>query len=454
MVSKLRFRLSLYWTLATIVLLLTLSSVILIQHKKDLLKSIDNKLMEEAKKALSDFERTKIVKDVELIRKKGNEYFYIINKGSSYTISALNVISYGLPFNEILLAKAFTGKFGFETVQFNNEKLRVLYFPLNSDNVTRHSLSLSPVDEDVKRLQSNLIIFLPFVSFFSLTIGWLISKIAVSPINKISAATEEILNENPNKRINLKLNVEEYNRLICQLNKIFERDQKLSETQKLFAYNVSHEIRSPLTSLRGNIEVALRKKRDAQEYEEVLKNCLFDVIRLSKITDNLLFLAKADKNILHLRKQHIDIKKIFMTVIENLSEKIQTKELKIVESYQGNLELYCDIDMLEQAFTNIIENAIKYSPSGGVVTIKAWQEESLIKTSITDTGVGIPKKDLPYIFERFYRARQDNTLKDNGIGLGLAIAKWVIDSHQGNITVKSELNKGSEFLITLPKTFH
>lgn len=453
-IKTFRFRLAIFWTGAAILLIFILSSIILVQHKRGMIKAVDNKLIQEIKNILPEFEKSRAIKNAELVRKRGDEYYQIINKENSFIISALNGTSHGLPFNRLLLSNAFNGRAEFETIRHNNENYRVLYFPADRENVIRLSYSLFSKDEDFKRLQRLFINLLPFLFLISAGVGWLIAGMALSPVNKIKSAAEHVINGNSDERINLSLKGEEYSSLISLFNKIFDKNQGLTETQRLFASNVSHEIRSPLTSLRGNIEVALRKKRNPQEYEEVLRNSLFDVIRLSKMTDNLLFLAKADNNLLQLRKQRIDISYLLSALVNHFSERINVAELKIVEDYQKNLELNCDVDMMEHAFGNIIENSIKYSHPGGTIKIKAWEEEVAIKIAISDTGVGIHQEDIPYIFDRFYRSKQGNTIKNKGAGLGLALAKWIIDSHEGSISVKSSVGTGSEFLIILPKNPH
>jgi len=227
--------------------------------------------------------------------------------------------------------------------------------------------------------------------------------------------------------------------------------QQSIESQKRFTSDVSHEIRSPLTSLRGNIEVVLRKKRTPEEYEDVLRNNLSDVIRLSRIIDNLLFLSRTNNKILDLRRQWFDIKHLLETVVEGFRYKAMTGGLAIIEEYQTDLELNGDIDLLEQAFSNIIDNAIKYTQRGGTTTIKTQEEDTAIKIMVSDTGIGIPEEEIQHIFERFYRVDKEHSKKSGGTGLGLAITHRIVKAHNGEIIVKSSVGKGSKFTIVLPK---
>ena len=222
------------------------------------------------------------------------------------------------------------------------------------------------------------------------------------------------------------------------------------EMQRRFTADVSHEIRSPLTSLRGSIEVSLRKKRAPEEYEELLKDNLSDVIRLSKITDSLLFLTRADNNILELRRRWFDLGHMLKGLTERMRYKAFCAGISISESYGEKIEINGDIDLLEEAFTNLIDNAINYTPSGGTITIASKKEDETTLISVSDTGIGIPEDEVPHVFERFYRVSKERSRKSGGTGLGLSIVKWIINAHSGNIEVKSAVGIGSEFIVSFP----
>ncbi len=452
-IKTFRFRLFIYFSSAIILTFFLASGIIFIKHKKEMLFLIDKHLIEEVKlNLLTEFEKTRTVKNAEVIRKRGEEYYQIIKREDSFIVASLNDRSHGLPFNKGLLINAFGGKTAIETVRHNDENFRVLYFPADRESVIRVSHSLSSKEQDLAGLKRLFIVSFPFIFFISAGLGWLIAGMAVSPLNKLKASIEQIVSKDSGDRININVKGEEFQNLIKIFNEIFIKIETLTNAQKRFASDVSHEIRSPLTSLRGNIEVALRKKRTEQEYEEILRNSLIDIMRISKITDNLLFLTKADNNILQFRKQWIDINHLLRGIVEQYNDRAITEGLTIVEDYEQKLEINCDRDMLEQAFSNLIENAIKYTPSGGMIKIKTFEEEGKIKISISDSGIGIPAEDIPHIFERFYRSKKDVAIKKKGAGLGLALTKWIIDSHEGNIEVKSVEGIGSEFLIILPKS--
>jgi len=273
----------------------------------------------------------------------------------------------------------------------------------------------------------------------------------LSPVRKMKSFAEQIRQGRWDQRLTLESQGKEINDLGLILNEIVDNIKRSMESQKRFTADVSHEIRSPLTSLRGSIEVALRKKRPPEEYEEVLRNNLADVIRLTRLMDNLLLLSRAENKILALRRQWFDVKHMLGSVIEGFREKAMVEGLTIIETYQNELELNGDIELLEQAFSNIIDNGMKYTPRGGNITIKSWEENPFVKILVRDTGIGIPEDHIPHIFERFYRVDREHSKRLGGTGLGLAITHWIIKAHNGEISVTSAVDKGTEFTITLPK---
>jgi signal transduction histidine kinase len=238
--------------------------------------------------------------------------------------------------------------------------------------------------------------------------------------------------------------------LVVIFNEMRDGIQHSVEAQKRFTSAVSHEVRSPLTSLRGNIEVALRKKRTPEEYEDLLNTNLADIIRLSRITDNLLFFTKADNNILELRKQWFQVSHLLQNIVERLKYRASAAGITIFESYQDGIEMLGDHDLLEQAFSNIVENAINYTPSGGKISVASKKAGDKIFISISDTGIGIPEDEIPHLFERFYRVNKERSRKSGGTGLGLSITEWVLNAHDGKIEVKSTVGRGSEFMTLFP----
>jgi heavy metal sensor kinase len=450
-IKTFRLRLTVIYTTAVVLLFFAFATVTYLKYGKELLETVDKDLLKTAKTERLDESNPNLTdRNAEIIKKAGNEYYQVTTQKGKVVITNISRDHQTLNWN--LMMTAFNGTPQYETIQYQGENYRTLYFPLKEDAVLHIGKSLEDIEESETRLERLFFIFLPFVLIVSSVLFWLLAGKLLAPVVKIRSLAENIRLGKLSERINVGSKGREIDDLVSILNDMLDSCQRSVESQRRFSSNVSHEIRSPLTSLRGSIEVALRKKRSPEEYEDILRNNLVDIIRLSKITDNLLFLTKTDNNILELRRQWFDVKHFMETVVENFRYKALSTDLSIIEDYQESLELNGDIDLLEHAFSNLIDNAVKYTSQGGKITLRTYKEDKNIMISISDTGIGISEDDIPHIFDRFYRVDKESSRKLGGTGLGLAITQWIINAHNGRISVKSTLGSGSDFIIAFPKT--
>ena len=450
-IKTFRLRLTTIYTAAVVLLFLAFAFVTHIEYKKELLKTIDKDLLKTAKSESLDESNPNLMNNnAEIIKKVGSEYYQITSQKGKVIITLINK-NQQLPLNWNLMMAAFKGAPQYETIQYKGENQRTLYFPVKEDALLHIWKSLENIEGSIARVERLFLFFLPLTLIVSSLIFWFLTGKLLAPVVKIKALAEKIRLGKLSERINIGYKGKEIDDLVKILNDMLDTCQRSVESQKRFSSDVSHEIRSPLTSLRGSIEVALRKKRTTEEHEDILRNNLADIIRLSKITDNLLFLTKVDNNILELRRQWFDLKHFMETVVEGFRYKALSADLSIIEDYQEHLELNGDMDLLEHAFSNLIDNAIKYTHQGGKITIKTHEEDTNITITISDTGIGISEDDIPHIFERFYRVDKESSRKLGGTGLGLAITQWIIHAHNGKIGVKSTVGSGSDFIVAFPK---
>ena len=451
-IKTFRLRLTIIYTAAVVLLFLSFAFVTHIEYKKELLKTIDKDLLKIAKSESLDESNPNLMNNnAEIIKKVGSEYYHITSQKGKVIITLINKTK-PLPLNWNLMMTAFKGTPQYETIQNKGENYRMLYFPLKEDTILHIGKSLEDIEESINRLERLFLFFLPLTLIVSSLIFWFLTGKLLSPVVKIKTLAEKIRLGKLSERIDIGNKGKEIDDLVTILNDMLDSCQRSIESQKRFSSDVSHEIRSPLTSLRGSIEVALRKKRTTEEYEDTLRSNLADIIRISRITDNLLFLTKADNNIFELRRQWFDVKHFLARVVEDFRYKALIADLAIIEDYQEHLELNGDIDLMEYAFSNIIDNAFKYTPPGGKITVIARKEDENIIITISDTGIGISEDDIPHIFDRFYRVDKESSRKLGGTGLGLAIAQWIIHAHNGKIGVKSTGGSGSDFIVAFPKS--
>jgi heavy metal sensor kinase len=446
-----RVRLTIIYTLVVVGILSAFATAIYFQYRRGLSETIDHYLLKEAnEEILVEIDPKLPSKNREVIKRFGDEYYEVIDNKGQVLITSLNTKSQRWPLDNEMMLKAFKGLPQFSTVNFRGVNYRILYFPISGEKILRIALSLGEIEGSIISLRNLILLSLPFVVSISFAVSWFLSGKALAPIVKIKSLASQVREGRLGKRIEMETKGKEIQDLVVMFNEMLDGIQHSVEAQKRFTSAVSHEVRSPLTSLRGNIEVALRKKRTPEEYEELLKTNLSDIIRLSKITDNLLFFTKADNNIIELRKQWFEVAHLLQNVVERLKYKASSAGIAISESYQEGLEIFGDLDLLEQAFSNIVENAINYTPSGGRIAVTSAREDGKIMISVSDTGIGIPEDEIPRLFERFYRVSKERSRKSGGTGLGLSITEWVVNAHKGKIEVKSTLGSGSEFITSVP----
>jgi signal transduction histidine kinase len=221
--------------------------------------------------------------------------------------------------------------------------------------------------------------------------------------------------------------------------------------QQQFIADVSHELRTPLTVLRGSLEVTLEEERPPEEYREALGNALLEVRHLARLSQNLLFLVRGESGRITLSFANMNLTRLLGDLARELVPAASDRGLTVsAELPDKPVTAFVDADRLQQVFHNLFENAMRYTPSGGAIRVGLAASPGEARMSVSDTGIGIPEKDLPFVFERFFRSDRARRAYSGGSGLGLSIARWIVEAHKGKIAVQSAPGRGSTFTVTLP----
>ena len=239
--------------------------------------------------------------------------------------------------------------------------------------------------------------------------------------------------------------IDEIGLLARALNETLERLERLFQTQQRLLADVSHELRTPLTAIRGNVDLMRRMGEGDIESLGIIQE---EVDRLTRLVGDLTLLARADAGGLPLDLKPIELDNLLFEVYRQVS--LLDKRVEVLVMEVDQVCVNGDPDRLKQLLLNLVENGMKYTPSGGKVMVSLSQANGWAQVVVEDTGVGIPAEDLPYIFDRFYRVDKARNRAQGGTGLGLSIAKWVAQAHGGDIHVESEVNKGTIFTVVLP----
>ena len=342
----------------------------------------------------------------------------------------------------------------YRDVTFDEDiRLRVLSVPLVSERrpvgVVQVAANLNVVDSARRNLFSVLV----FSTALGIAIAALASQASVkqflSPLETITSAADQI-----NRADDLSRRVpydgppeDEIGQLVGAINQTLERLEVLFTSQHRFIADVSHELRTPLTVIKGNVDLMRRMKSfDAESLDSIDQ----ESGRLTRLVTDLLLLAKAEAGSLPLTKSAVELDTLLMEVFTEMRVLAANKvRVKLTEIDQ--LQVSGERDRLKQVLLNLVANAIQYTPAGGDVFLSLGRSGDNAKLIVRDTGPGIPAEDLPYIFERFFRAEKSRTRSGTaGFGLGLSIAHWIVEQHGGKIEVSSREGKGTTFAVWLP----
>ncbi|MGL5347046.1 MAG: ATP-binding protein [Peptostreptococcaceae bacterium] len=301
--------------------------------------------------------------------------------------------------------------------------------------------------EFLNKINNFMIVFSIFAIGSMVLISIFTSKSISKPIVEVSQIAKSI-SKGMFKNVNYKSDISEVNELIASINTLAEDLNEQELLRKRLTTDIAHELRTPITSVQGHLDAIIDGIWEPTP--DRLKSINEEVSRLSKLIGELQLLAKYDTDKTKLNKSEVYLKDIIENVVYNLETKALEKNIKISCEIQ-NVWIYLDKNKISQVLINVLSNAIKYTNNDGYVYIKTYLEYNYACISIKDTGIGIPEKDLHYIFERFYRVDQSRNKETGGLGVGLTISRSILDEHNGDIVVNSEVGKGTEFIIKLPK---
>ena len=307
------------------------------------------------------------------------------------------------------------------------------------------------IDETLKSLTDIYIILAPIFFIIALVGGFIISVRSLSRIDSIIKKTNEITAQNLDEKIEGEEFQDEYGRLVRTMNAMIERIKHSIEYTNQFSISASHELKTPLTILRGEIELTLKSVKTPEEYRKILKSNYEETLRLINIVDKLFLISKLDQSIIKLKKTKISFLEFLEDCVLRLTIIGKEKNIKLHLDINEDAEIEIDPNLMHEALTNLIENAIKYGDSDTTVVIKGEVLNNYVKISVINKGEGIPKEESDRVFDRFYRVESSRNRSSGGAGLGLAIVKSIISWHKGKIELRSEPDVETEFSIYLDR---
>ncbi len=353
---------------------------------------------------------------------------------------------------------------GYVTLTNQGELWRVYSREVNRGRVTgwlQVVRELEPTLATLQSLRTQILWGLPLAWLLAGIGGFFLAGRALRPIDRITRTAQAIQADELQQRIGYIGPADEVGRLAATLDAMLDRLQSAFARERRFTGDAAHELRTPLTTLKGRLEVTLSQPRPRQAYIETLQEMEGQVNRLIRLSNDLLFMARLDKGQIPLHQETIQVQDFLGSVVDQIRPLAAAKAITLTETIPPELTLHGDMDLLLRLFLNLLDNAVKYTPKNGHITITAEQNQAGLHIAVQDSGPGIPAAHLPHLFERFYRVETDRSRTwehsdAGGTGLGLAIAYDIVRAHGGAIHVTTPVQNGlgSMFVVQFPLPAH
>ncbi len=281
-------------------------------------------------------------------------------------------------------------------------------------------------------------------------LSWHMAGRALLPLSQLAKAAEVVSGETLSLRISPRGARDEVDALTIQFNEMLDRLERSFDRVKRFTIDASHELRTPITAIRGQLEVALLTARTKEEYRAAIETAMEDVERLSKIVRSMLLLSQAESGQVALQAVLVDLSRAVTEAAGHFELPASAKGLTLTVVAPEHCMARVDPIQFERLVMNLLSNAFKYTRPGDSITLTLSRFEREVAFTVADTGPGIAAEHLPHIFDRFYRVRDDGGDADKGIGLGLSFVQWIAQAHGGKVEVRSTEGQGATFIVTLP----
>ena len=341
----------------------------------------------------------------------------------------------------------------FNTVSLPERKhnIRLLYAIIGRNIILQLGQSMENYTRFIEAFRKIFVTTMASLFVFAAIIGWFMARRALAGVEAVTRTARQISEGSLKERVPVKKNQDEIDQLATTFNQMLDRIQTLVTGIREMSDNIAHDLKSPITRIRGISEVSLTTGASEKEYENMAASTVEECDRLLDMVNTMLVISKTEAGVNKLDAKDLDISALVRDACELFRSPAEDKDLRLVCDVSDNFSISGDNRLIQRMIANLLDNAIKYTPAGGSieVTVNTLNNDA-VAIRVKDTGIGISEKDMLRVFERFYRC--DPSRSEAGIGLGLSFARAIARAHGGDITVSSEPNKGSTFTITLSQT--
>jgi heavy metal sensor kinase len=380
-----------------------------------------------------------------------NRYVQLTGNSGNPIAASANLSGSAIAIPTPVFAEAHARGFSHTTVN----GLRVTVVPLSTDQTLGYAAvaePLSVVEDGLSELRRDLFAGVSLVLLLASGGGYFLARKSLAPIASMNSQTQRISAENLSARLDVNNSRDELGRLATTINDLLARLESSFKEQQRFIADASHELRTPLAVLRGETEVALGKTRTIDEYQQSLSLIQDEAERLSRIVEDLFILARQPINTrAALNKERVSLNDAIRDCARAAHVLAVRKGVRLkLENDSPSIALNGDEELIRRLILNLLDNAVKYTPAGGEISLALGRQNGSAEIVVRDTGIGIPEVAQPRVFDRFYRVDKARARAMGGAGLGLSIAQWIVEAHGGAITLASAPGKGSTFTVVLP----
>jgi heavy metal sensor kinase len=359
-----------------------------------------------------------------------------------------------LPLSAKAQKNAAQGLLTFETIEgVGPYPVRVLTMPvIEADRIRplQVGASLENTYKTRRRFLFIMAVIFPFALLLAGGGGWLLAHRALTPVARMTETARRIGAEHLADRLEETDTGDELDQLAKTLNAMLSRLDDAFHQIRQFSADASHELQTPLTILKGELEVALRMPRSPEAYQEVLQSALEEIDRIAALVDGLMLLARADAGVLRLDLRPVELDQLVQDVYGRTKVLAHAKHLMLCLGAVEPVAIEADYERLRRLLLNLVDNAIKYTPAGGQVTLSVQHDTEWAALQVSDTGIGLSQAEQERVFQRFYRTAGARSQGREGSGLGLCIAHSIAEAHGGTIRIESAPGRGSTFAVRLP----
>jgi len=467
---SIRFRLTLWYVGVLAAILGLFSGVVYVVLGRNLVAEVDRGLAERADQVVASIMarndplsvvRTGLIDLPELdVFSAPSTYLQVMRSDGTIAAHSPNLGNQQLPWDADVMALNTQGRIARKMVYLpSGVRLRIHSVPILVDGRLAGAVlvgqSLNSIDGALQHVLTLLVIGTLLALVAAGAGGLLLARLALRPIDRVAAAAASISRtQDLGQRLPAPRTEDELGRLVATFNSMLERLDQLFQAQQRLSADVSHELRTPLTTILGNVDWLRHGAADnPAERAAALDAIEGDVERMNRLVADLLLMAQADAG-MQLKMVPVELDTLLLEVFRQArtiaAGRARGQPVNVRLGHEDQAVVEGDPDRLRQLLLNLVDNALKYSPPGGTVTLSLFREQDGVRVCVQDSGPGIPPEVLPHIFERFYRGPQQEEHK--GAGLGLAIARWIAEAHGGRLTAESSPGQGSTFTLWLPCT--